>query len=301
MYPPKVQELGCANGQVESGSGADVPAAGIREGGSTHPIKPRSIVMRTPQSHTARENPPSQQHAGRSAHARAGQTRSSMDQLHVPLHLRRLLRTSTSPASSTTSCVGVVFEFDISQTLLTIFARAHGDPDPDGPALHDAARPGEPRHEPRRGIALHPRLGVQRGRGVLDCTSTTASPSDSRCCSWPSSCAPPGPGHAAPHHRRPWQPASTASHSARRSRRDCPPRARPSFARATRGHGHLPQRSLLHSARWTTFPTWGCSGMIVQCRLRRGGRCPAVARDWPPSSEESPSWTVQKRRQISRT
>ena len=37
----------------ESGSGADVPAAGIRDGGSTHPIKPKSIVMRTPQSHTA--------------------------------------------------------------------------------------------------------------------------------------------------------------------------------------------------------------------------------------------------------
>src|SRR3712207_8736962 len=34
VYPPKVQELGCANGQVEPGSGADVPAAGIREGGS---------------------------------------------------------------------------------------------------------------------------------------------------------------------------------------------------------------------------------------------------------------------------
>ena len=60
MYPPKVQELGCANGQVETGSGADVPAAGIREGGSTHPIKARSNVMRTPQSHTALENPPSQ-------------------------------------------------------------------------------------------------------------------------------------------------------------------------------------------------------------------------------------------------
>jgi hypothetical protein len=56
VYRPKVQELGCANGQVESGSGADVPAAGIREGGSTHPIKPRSNVMRTPQSHTARVN-----------------------------------------------------------------------------------------------------------------------------------------------------------------------------------------------------------------------------------------------------
>ena len=55
---PKVQELGCANGQVESGSGADVPAAGIREGGSTHPIKARSNVMRTPQPHTARETGP---------------------------------------------------------------------------------------------------------------------------------------------------------------------------------------------------------------------------------------------------
>src|SRR4029453_6710202 len=60
VYWPKVQEHGCANGQVESGSGADVPAAGIREGGSTHPIKPRRLLMRTPRSHTALENPPSQ-------------------------------------------------------------------------------------------------------------------------------------------------------------------------------------------------------------------------------------------------
>jgi Family of unknown function (DUF6326) len=36
-----------------------VPAVGIREGGSTHPITARSNVMRTPQSHTARESPPS--------------------------------------------------------------------------------------------------------------------------------------------------------------------------------------------------------------------------------------------------
>jgi hypothetical protein len=56
VYWPKVQEAGCASGQVESGSGADVPAASVREGGSTHPIKPRSIVMRTPQPQTAREN-----------------------------------------------------------------------------------------------------------------------------------------------------------------------------------------------------------------------------------------------------
>jgi hypothetical protein len=36
-----------------------VPAAGFGEGGTTDPIKPRSIVMRTPQPHTALENPPS--------------------------------------------------------------------------------------------------------------------------------------------------------------------------------------------------------------------------------------------------
>ena len=36
--------------------------------------------------------------------------------------------------------------------------------------------------------------------------TSTASPSHSRCCSWPSSCGTPGPGHAAPHRRRPWRP-----------------------------------------------------------------------------------------------
>src|SRR3712207_8801081 len=30
VYPPKVQELGCANGQVESGSGADVDRKSTR-------------------------------------------------------------------------------------------------------------------------------------------------------------------------------------------------------------------------------------------------------------------------------
>src|SRR5919199_3222583 len=72
-YQPKVQELGCANGQVESGSGADVPAAGIREGGSTQPIKPRSNVMRTPLSHTARENP---------------RSRSALEDLRMPLQAK---------------------------------------------------------------------------------------------------------------------------------------------------------------------------------------------------------------------
>jgi hypothetical protein len=120
VYPPKVQELGCANGQVESGSGADVPAAGIREGGSTHPIKPRSIVMRTPQSHTALENPPSQ---------------SALEDLRMPVKAK-LAAAWTSfmflyiyvdyfalykPGVIDDIPGGAVFEFDISQTLLTAF------------------------------------------------------------------------------------------------------------------------------------------------------------------------------------
>ena len=71
------------------GSGADVPAAGIRESGTTHPIKARSIVMRTPQSHTALENPPTR--STLEDLRTAGQTRSSMDQPHVLHHLHRLL------------------------------------------------------------------------------------------------------------------------------------------------------------------------------------------------------------------
>ncbi len=37
---------------------------------------------------------------------------------------------------------GGIFEFDITPTLLTIFARAHGDPGPDGAALHRRCPPG---------------------------------------------------------------------------------------------------------------------------------------------------------------
>jgi Family of unknown function (DUF6326) len=120
VYWPKVQELGCANGQVESGSGADVPAAGIREGGSTHPIKARSNVMRTPQSHTARENLPS---------------RSALEDLRMPVQAK-LAAAWTSfmflyiyvdyfalykPGFIDDILAGVVFEFQISQTLLTVF------------------------------------------------------------------------------------------------------------------------------------------------------------------------------------
>jgi hypothetical protein len=127
VYPPKVQELGCANGQVESGSGADVPAAGIREGGSTHPIKPRSIVMRTPQSHTALENPPSQ---------------STLEDLRMPVQAK-LAAAWTSlmffviyidyfhlyqPGAIDQIRGGGIFEFDITPTLLTIFLVVIGIP-----------------------------------------------------------------------------------------------------------------------------------------------------------------------------
>jgi hypothetical protein len=127
VYPPKVQELGCANGQVGSGSGADVPAAGIREGGSTHPIKPRSIVMRTPQSHTARENPPS---------------RSALEVLRMPVQAK-LAAAWTSlmffviyidyfhlyqPGAIDQIRGGRIFEFNITPTLMTIFIVVIGIP-----------------------------------------------------------------------------------------------------------------------------------------------------------------------------
>jgi hypothetical protein len=120
VYPPKVQELGCANGQVESGSAADVPAVGIREGGSTHPIKARSNLMKTPQSHTALENPPS---------------RSALEDRRMPVQAK-LAAAWTSlmflilyidyfhlyqPGEIDSIRGGVIFEFDISGTLMSIF------------------------------------------------------------------------------------------------------------------------------------------------------------------------------------
>jgi hypothetical protein len=97
-----------------------VPAAGIREGGSTHPIKARSNLMRTPQSHTARENPPS---------------RSALEDLRMPVQAK-LAAAWTSfmflyiyvdyfalykPGVIHDALAGVVYKFQISQTLLTVF------------------------------------------------------------------------------------------------------------------------------------------------------------------------------------
>src|SRR4051794_6099033 len=190
--------------------------------------------MGTPQSQTARENPP---------------TRSALEDLRMPVQAK-LAAAWTSlmffyiyidyfqlhkPGVIDDLRAGVVFKFDITPMLLTIFVAVIAIP-----ALMvmlSMTLPARVNRAPNLVVAsLYIPVSMFNAIGESwSCPTSTASPSESRCCSWPSSCAPPGPGHAAPHHRRPWQPASTASHSARRSRRDCPPRARPSFARATRG------------------------------------------------------------------
>jgi hypothetical protein len=127
VYPPKVQELGCANGQVESGSGADVPAAGICERGSTHPIKPRSIVMRTPQSHTALENPPSQstlEDLRMPVQAKLAAAWTSFMFLYIYVDYLHLYK----PGVIDDILAGVVFEFDISQTFVVFSLMLVGIP-----------------------------------------------------------------------------------------------------------------------------------------------------------------------------
>jgi hypothetical protein len=119
VYQPKVQELGCANGQVESGSGADVPAAGIREGGSTHPIKPRSIVMRTPQSHTALENPPSRsalEDRRMPVQAKLAAAWTSVMFLYIYVDYFHLYK----PGSLDDILAGVVHEFDTGPTFVAL-------------------------------------------------------------------------------------------------------------------------------------------------------------------------------------
>ena len=230
----KYKSTAVPTARSRSGSGADVPAAGIREGGSTHPTKTTELVMRTPQSHTALENPPSR--------ARwkicACPCRPSSQQ-HGPASCSSTSTWTTSPssslASSTTSWPASSTSSTSAQTFVDHRAHAHGHPDPHGPAVHDAARPGQPHHEPRRGIALHPRLGIQRGRGVLDLPTSTASPSDSRCCSWPSSCAPPGPGPAAPSGIETWDSDGVVPVGARMTAR---PLATTSL-QCSRGHGSV--------------------------------------------------------------
>jgi hypothetical protein len=98
--------------------GADVPAAGIREGGSTHPIKARSIVMRTPQSHTARENPPSQStlEERMPVQAKLAAAWTSFMFLYIYVDYLHLYK----PGAIRDILDGVVFKFDINQAFVVI-------------------------------------------------------------------------------------------------------------------------------------------------------------------------------------
>ncbi len=94
---------------------------------TTHPIKPRSIVMRTPQSHTAPENPP---------------FKSTLQDLRMPVQAK-LAAAWTSlmffviyidyfhlyqPGAIDQIRGGGIFEFDITPTLVTIFLVVIGIP-----------------------------------------------------------------------------------------------------------------------------------------------------------------------------
>lgn len=209
--------------------------------------------MRTPQSHTAPENSPSQ---------------STLEDLRIPVQAK-LAAAWTSfmflyiyvdylalykPGFLDDLLAGNVHEFDTGPTFVAIALTLMAIPIL--MILLSTTLPARVNRTINLVVAtLYIPVSIFNAAGRPGPTPTsTASPSDSRCCSWPSSCAPPGPGHAATHHRRSWQPASTASRPAGRSRRDCPPRARPSFARATRGHGPF-------SGDLVVMPVWRCSGI----------------------------------------
>jgi hypothetical protein len=104
-----------------------VPAAGIREGGSTHPIKARSNVMRTPQSHTARENPRSHsvledQRMPVQAKMAAAWTSLMFFVIYIDyFHLYQ-------PGAIDQIRGGGIFEFDITPTLMIIFVVVIGIP-----------------------------------------------------------------------------------------------------------------------------------------------------------------------------
>ena len=122
--------------------------------------------MRTPQSHTALGNPPSQSTLEKlriPVQAKLAAAWTSFMFLYVYVDYLQLLQARRRRRHPEWPRLEVRRQLDVVDR----HARVRGDPRPDGDAVHDAARPGEPRHEPRRGIALHPLLGVQRGRGDL--------------------------------------------------------------------------------------------------------------------------------------
>ena len=96
---------------------ADVPDAGIRESGSTHPIKARSNLMRTPQSHTALQNKPSQsrlEDLRMQAKLAAAWTSLMFFIIYIDyFHLYQ-------PGQIDDIRSGVIFKFGISQTFVVI-------------------------------------------------------------------------------------------------------------------------------------------------------------------------------------
>ena len=94
---------------------------------TTHPIKPRSIVMRTPQSHTALENPPSQsalEDRRMPVQAKLAAAWTSLMFFVIYIDYFHLYK----PGAIDEIRGGVIFKFDISPTLLTIFVVVIGIP-----------------------------------------------------------------------------------------------------------------------------------------------------------------------------
>src|SRR6478735_9132689 len=83
----------------------------IREGGSTHPIKPRSIVMRTPRSHTALED------VRIPVRAKLAAAWTSLMFLYIYVDYFHLYK----PGAIDQIRGGGIFGFDITPMLLTIF------------------------------------------------------------------------------------------------------------------------------------------------------------------------------------
>jgi hypothetical protein len=95
------------------------PPASVKVEAPTQ-IKPRSIVMRTPQYHTARENPPSQstlEDLRMPVQAKLAAAWTSIMFLYIYVDYFQLHK----PGVIDDLRAGVVFEFDITPTLLTIF------------------------------------------------------------------------------------------------------------------------------------------------------------------------------------
>jgi hypothetical protein len=94
---------------------------------TTHPIKPRSIVMRTPQSHTALENPPFQsalEDRRMPVQAKLAAAWTSLMFFVIYIDYFHLYK----PGAIDQIRGGRIFEFDISGTLLTIFVVVIGIP-----------------------------------------------------------------------------------------------------------------------------------------------------------------------------